>query len=102
MHIKFVFGKLYGRDYCGDIDILRAVCSVQLPQDGAHICEHVKEPFFIQRHQDSNKLIPVKDKIKCMREDRAANHVSCTSTSILSAIEHKVLFRIMLKCILRE
>jgi len=35
MHIKFVFGKLKGRDHCGDIDILRAVCLVELPQDRA-------------------------------------------------------------------
>jgi len=54
------------------------------------------------------KLTPVNDKIKCMRSlwygsrDRAANHVSCTSTSILSVIEHTVLFRITLKCVLRE
>jgi len=33
---------------------------------GHNICEHVKEPFFIQRQQDSKKLTPVKDKIKYM------------------------------------
>ena len=35
MQIKFVFGNLKGRDHLGDIDILRAVCLVQLPQDRA-------------------------------------------------------------------
>jgi hypothetical protein len=79
MHIKFVFRKLKGRDHCEDIDILRAVCSVQLPQDRAQgmiFVNMLKEPFFIQSQQDSKKLTPIQNKIKCMRQDRAANLVS--------------------------
>ena len=41
MHTKFVFGKLKGRDHYGDIDILKAVCLVQLPQDRAQDMKYV-------------------------------------------------------------
>jgi hypothetical protein len=47
MHTKFLFGKLEGRDRYGDVDMLMAVCLVELPV--CDICEHIKEPFFSQR-----------------------------------------------------
>jgi hypothetical protein len=69
VHIKFVFGNFKGRDHCGDIDnmegcVFGSTASGQGP--GHDICEHVMVPVFIQRQQDSKKLTPVKDKIKCM------------------------------------